>query len=409
MVILQGFFLIHERSEDKLAITLRATVNYATNGTQTVFEFNFDYLRASFVKVKLNGVSAYVYGTDYLVSNRSIEFLTAPPADGMLTIYRQTPTDRLVAFAEGSVLKATDLSINQVQTIHILEETLDTIYQTSMTQNGDGNWDAQNRRIVNVRDPIDEQDAVTYQFLKTYSSLGDTGLDPEDIKKLLTGINELSDEVQLLEQALAKVRDSIPTKISQLENDDHTVKDEAYVHTDHNLTDDYKGLLDRITEITCIDFSSTSPYWNGNTLTLEMPSSDFKFIALYRTSSTGAVLDISTPCRQLGSQIIVEASSPFAGYVMLTGVVAYGDLNELLAVILNEEAEHTYTLEEIIGEPYKEPVYPDAAQCQAYIDALNNCANVVYTKCADKVVEAEAILAQVRSIYDSIVAKESTT
>ena len=384
-----------------MAIPLRATIQITADGVQTVFGFNFDYLRASFVKVKLNGVSAYVYCDDYLVTNRTIEFVTPPSKDDVITIYRETPTDRLVAFTEGSVLKATDLSINQVQTIHILEETLDTIYQTSMSQDTDGNWDAKDKRIVNVRDPINPQDAVTYQFLKTYSSLGDTGLDPEDIKKLLTGINSLSEDVALLEGELTKVKQSIPTKISELENDDNTVKDAGYVHTDNNLTDQRRDVIDNLKEITCIDFTTSSPYWSGNTLTLTLPDSDHRFIALYRNESSGAVLDTSTTCRQQGATVTVSASAPFNGYVMVSGTFAYGDLNEMLAVILNEEAEHTYTLEEIIGSAYSTPVYPDAAQCQAFVTALNNCANTVHTQCADILQECRTILEQVKAYYNS--------
>ncbi len=36
----------------------------------------------------------------------------------------------------------------------------------------------------------------------------------------------------------------IPTKTSQLTNDDHIVKDANYVHTDNNYTDEDKGKLD---------------------------------------------------------------------------------------------------------------------------------------------------------------------
>ena len=122
----------------------------------------------------------------------------------------------MVAFAEGSVLRATDLSINQIQTIHVLEETLDTIYQTSMTQNSDGDWDGQGKRIVNVKDPLNEQDVVTYQFLKAYASFGDTGLDPEDIKKLLSGVGENRDNIVLLEKALSTVESSIPVSYTHL-------------------------------------------------------------------------------------------------------------------------------------------------------------------------------------------------
>lgn len=39
-----------------------------------------------------------------------------------------------------------------------------------------------------------------------------------------------------LSQNIANVQKAIPTKLSQLQNDDHTVKDAKYVHTDNNYT-----------------------------------------------------------------------------------------------------------------------------------------------------------------------------
>lgn len=385
-----------------MALTLRATVNYTTNGTQTVYAFNYDYLRASFIKIKMDGVTTYIYGQDYIISERQLEFTSPPPAGHTLTIYRQTPTDRLVAFTEGSVLKATDLSTNQIQTIHVLEETLDTIYQTSMSQNTDGNWDGQGKRIVNVKDPLNEQDVVTYQFLKAYASFGDTGLDPEDIKKLLSGVGENKDNIETLEKALVTVKNSIPIKISELTNDDFTVKDENYVHTDNNLTDQRTEIIDTLKEVTRLEFSTSSPFWEGNTLTLNLTDDSQTYIALYKLTDKGYALDITTPCYQQNKQIIIEAPAPFNGYVMVSGTIAYGDLNELLGIILNESVVYTYTLEDILGEPYKEPVFPDKTQMEAMVAALENCANTLRVDFADKLVSANTVLGQVKDYYDAM-------
>lgn len=384
-----------------MSIKLRATVNYTANGSQKVFSFNFDYLRASFVKVKADGVNAYIYGQDYLVTNRSIEFTEPPKAGLLLTIYRETPVDRLVSFAEGSVLKATDLTINQIQTIHVLEETLDTVNLTSMVQNAEGNWDGQNKRIVNVHDPLDEQDVVTYQFLKAYSSFGDLGLDPEDIRRLLSGVTENADAIAILEKALAQVRDSIPRKTSELENDDYTVKDENYVHTDNNLTDQRTETLDNLKEVTAVEFSSTSPYWSGNTLTLQLAEHQY-FIALYRSSENGSVLDVTTPCRQKNQQVIIDAAAPFSGHIMVSGTIAYGDLNELLGIILNESVVYTYTLEDILGEPYKEPVYPDKEQLAGTVTALQDCVKSLKESGGDILAKCNDVKAECKDYFDLI-------
>lgn len=384
-----------------MALTLKATIKYSTNGEQTVFSFPFDYLRASFVKVKFNGITAFVAGKDYRVVNRTIEFSKAPDKEGILTIYRETPTDRLVSFTEGSVLMATDLTVNQIQTIHILEETVDNVYQSAMSLNSADNWDAQNKRIVNVATAIEPQDAVSYEFLKQYASFGSTGLDPEDLKKLLSGVTEVQESVQILEKAIANVQASIPTKTSQLENDDFVVKDESYVHTDNNLTDERRQMIDAMKEITAINFTANSPFWTGDTLTLALKADQY-FIALYKATASGAVLDTTTPCKQEGTSVIVSASAPFAGYVLVTGATAYGDLNELLGLILNEEVPTVYTLEDIMGEAYSAPTYPNEDQLANAVTALQTCANTLRTDCANILVECKQVLAQCKNYYDSM-------
>ena len=50
--------------------------------------------------------------------------------------------------------------------------------------------------------------------------------DTQTLQGIIAGLN----------QSIANVQNSIPTKLSQLQNDDHTVKDAKYVHTDNNYT-----------------------------------------------------------------------------------------------------------------------------------------------------------------------------
>ena len=63
--------------------------------------------------------------------------------------------------------------------------------------------------------------------------------DTDTLQGIIAGLN----------QSIANVQTSIPTKLSQLQNDDHTVKDADYVHTDNNYSDEEK---------TKVSYSSTS-------------------------------------------------------------------------------------------------------------------------------------------------------
>ena len=62
--------------------------------------------------------------------------------------------------------------------------------------------------------------------------------DTQTLQGIIAGLN----------QSIANVQNSIPTKLSQLQNDDHTVKDAKYVHTDNNYTTADKNKLAGVAE-----------------------------------------------------------------------------------------------------------------------------------------------------------------
>lgn len=78
--------------------------------------------------------------------------------------------------------------------------------------------------------------------------LGDGASDAIDtfheIELFLQGITDKETLTGLINDLRAEITALIPTKTSQLTNDDHIVKDANYVHTDNNYTDEDKGKLD---------------------------------------------------------------------------------------------------------------------------------------------------------------------
>ena len=121
----------------KIENTLKTSVTYNGTGTQTRFDFPFDYLRKSFVHVSVNNVLMN-NATDYIIDGRTVVFNTAPASGSIIRIYRETSTDRLVVWADASVLKAADMTIQQVQQLHILEEANDWTKSSSIVLNDDG-------------------------------------------------------------------------------------------------------------------------------------------------------------------------------------------------------------------------------------------------------------------------------
>lgn len=146
--------------------------NYQGNGSTTDFSVPFDYLEKKFVKVtvdsreKLGGDYGDTTKDYFFVDKTTIRFNTAPASGTEIIIRRYTSaTDRIVSFKDASVLKAKDLDVSTIQTIHIAEEGRDII-NDALIVDKEGNWDAKGKRIINVGDPIDDNDAITLKFYK---------------------------------------------------------------------------------------------------------------------------------------------------------------------------------------------------------------------------------------------------
>lgn len=142
----------------------KASVFY--EGGDVTYTFPFYYLKKRFVKVRYrhqDGTFTNLnYGTDYTVSDHMIYLSVAGSVEDTINIYRQTPTNQIVKFTDASVLRAYDLNVFQIQSLHIAEEDNDTLLTAAMIWNDvDNVWDAKGRRIVNVGDPVDPQDVVT--------------------------------------------------------------------------------------------------------------------------------------------------------------------------------------------------------------------------------------------------------
>lgn len=149
---------------------------YEGDGTRTDFTVPFDYLKKSFVIVRLGtGTTTTTLtggdygdtGSDYYFLDKTTIRLKVAPASGeSLTIRRHTSaTERVVTFKDASILKATDLDTSQMQAFHIAEEGRDAI-NDAIIGDKEGNWDARGHRIINVGAPIKDNDAVNLKYYK---------------------------------------------------------------------------------------------------------------------------------------------------------------------------------------------------------------------------------------------------
>lgn len=147
----------------------KTVATYDLNGSTREFDFAFDYLARSFVKVSLIGTERVVLqvGTDYtFVSANRIRtnVIYGAPDYQQIEIRRETSTtDRLVDFQDASILRADDLDLSQLQVLHVAEEAREAATETLGTNNF-GHLDARGRRVVNVADPVDIGDVVTRRW-----------------------------------------------------------------------------------------------------------------------------------------------------------------------------------------------------------------------------------------------------
>lgn len=157
-----------------MALKIRTVMTYPLTGAVD-FAITFEYLARKFVTVTLIGKDRkeLVLNQDYRFTTKTqiTTTRTWTAADGYdsIEIRRYTSaTDRLVDFADGSILRAYDLNVAQIQTLHVAEEARDLTADT-IGVNNDGHLDARGRRIVNVANPVDDGDAVNLRSLKVWN------------------------------------------------------------------------------------------------------------------------------------------------------------------------------------------------------------------------------------------------
>lgn len=148
----------------------KASVMYEGNASQLVYAFPFDYLRKKFVKVEdiYTNITELTMGVDYTVEDKQVRLVKGIPLGHSVKIYRETTTDPLVEWQDASVLRSADLSLQEVQLLHLAEETADKVFDSGMSTAYDNPncWDGQYKRIINALDPIEDGDVVTLRYIK---------------------------------------------------------------------------------------------------------------------------------------------------------------------------------------------------------------------------------------------------
>lgn len=207
----------------------KASVIYEGNASQLVYAFPFDYLRKKFVKVEdiYTNSTELTMGVDYTVEDKQVRLVKGIPLGHSVKIYRETATDPLVEWQDASVLRSADLSLQEVQLLHLAEETSDKVFDSGMSTAYDNPncWDGQYKRIINALDPIEDGDVVTLRYIKAnqdslLNQLKNTGAaqnasiiatgDTQNTRLVTTGNSYVS--------TMTTLRDATTTKATEANN-----------------------------------------------------------------------------------------------------------------------------------------------------------------------------------------------
>ncbi len=135
---------------------------YTANGATTQFAVPFSFISRSHVTVKVDGVS-----NAFTWINNSLVQTSGTPANGaVVEVRRTTPnTTAVVDFTDASTLTETDLDNAVTQFLYLSQEAEDDV-QSALIVASDGTYDAGSRRIKNVANPVNAQDAMTKNYME---------------------------------------------------------------------------------------------------------------------------------------------------------------------------------------------------------------------------------------------------
>ncbi len=156
---------------------------YTGDGSQTSFSITFDYLSETVVTgASPEGILVYLddvkQTSGYTINTTTVDFSVAPGSGVAVLILRSTPrtkSDRLIDFADATVLTEAQLDTSALQLLYIAQEAFEQStsggsatptylpYSASFTA-----WDAESQRVTRVANPTGSTDAVNKGWADTY-------------------------------------------------------------------------------------------------------------------------------------------------------------------------------------------------------------------------------------------------
>ena len=157
-----------------MAITFQ---DYTASASQTEFAFNFPYLEDEHVTVFVDGVQKTLT-TDFTIQTSPAKkiILNTPATGGEIVRVRRisAPAVDLVDFVNGSVLTESELDRAYLHNRYLAEESSEQNDVSMRLTAGAVGWDGLTKRILNIVDPVNEQDVATKNYVD--GVIGDVAL-----------------------------------------------------------------------------------------------------------------------------------------------------------------------------------------------------------------------------------------
>lgn len=163
--------------------TTASFVEYAADGVQTAFTVNYPFLAASdlivFTQTAAGVPTLKVITTDYTVtggggSTGTVTFLAAPASGLTVRIFRWVPFTQGVDLVENDRFPAETIERSLDRLTMLCQQlagrvggsdfSIAGVLTVQLTANNQLQWDALNKKIVNLADPTGAQDAVTKAY-----------------------------------------------------------------------------------------------------------------------------------------------------------------------------------------------------------------------------------------------------
>ena len=217
-----------------MAITFQ---DYPADALQTDFAFNFPYLEDEHVTVFVDGVQKTLT-TDFTIQTSPAKkvILNTPATGGEVVRVRRisAPAVDLVDFVNGSVLTESELDRAYLHNRYLAEESSEQNDVSMRLTAGAVGWDGLTKRILNIVDPVNEQDVATKNYVD--GVIGDVALGevPDDSityakiqdavgnNVLLGNDNGAGEEVQELSAAEARAILNVADGANNYSHPNHT-------------------------------------------------------------------------------------------------------------------------------------------------------------------------------------------